>query len=121
MITTTTARAVKAMQSLDEIRGQRVSKQTAKNLFHLRKKLSETVEFYLEQIGEVCDRLGLEMSPEGVVHFGDESEKREQFVKEIAELEQTETTIDCEPVDLSEEDFNISEQFVDQTSEFIKL
>lgn len=121
MITTTTAKVVKATQALDEIRGQKVSKQTAKNLYHLRKTMGETVDFYMEQIGEVCNRLGLEMTPEGVVRFEDDTEKRDQFVKELGELEKLEIEIDCEPVDLSMEDIKISEQFVEATAEFINL
>ena len=116
---TTTGKVVKALEFLKEVRGQQISKANAKALFHLRKAMSETADFYMEQLNEIVERLGLEMVGTQVT-FKDEFEK-EMFIKEMKELENTEAKLDCEKVDLSEEDIKISEQFVDATSDFIDL
>ena len=119
MITTTTGKVVTAMKSLEEIKGQQVSKKAAKELFHLKAQMRETVDFYLEQVGEIVDRLHLKME-NGVITFKDDVE-RELFIQEMRELEDTEARLDCDKVDLTEEDIKISEQFVDQTGEFVDL
>lgn len=121
MIITTTAKAIQALSCLNEIRGQQISKQAAKDLFHMRHKLQESLDFYMEQVREITGRMGVEIQPDGVVKFGNDAEKRDQFMREINEVEQTEAKIDCDEIDLSNEDIKISEKFIDGTDGFIKL
>lgn len=119
MITSTTGKVVNAMKSLEEIRGQPISKAAAKQLHHMKAQMRETVDFYLEQVNDIVDRLGLKME-NNLISFKDDVE-REMFVKEMQELEATEAKLDTDKVDLTEEEIKISEQFVDQTAEFIEL
>lgn len=120
MITTTTGKAIAALNALGELRGQKINRDTAKALFHLKKQLNDSSEFYVEQICEVCDRLGVAMI-NGVVQFGDAADKREAFIREVADIEAVEAKLDCEPVDLSGEEIKISAEFVEATDGFIKI
>ena len=117
---TTTGKAIAALKALEEIRGQKISRVKAKELFMLRKELNDSNEFFMEQLQATCDRMGVEII-NGSVTFGEDTEKRDQFLKEIAEIEDTETKISVRPVDLSGEDISISETFVEATDGFIIL
>lgn len=121
MIVTTTAKVISALDCLNEIRGQQIQKQTAKNLYHLRRMMQESVDFFNEQLNEILDQMRLEMKPGGMIEFGDDTEKRDRFMKEIREVEETEAKLDCDPLDLSDEDIRISEKFISGTEGFVIL
>lgn len=118
MINSTTGKTVQAMTALNEIRGQRINKAKAKELHHLRTVMQETVDYYMEQVHEIAERLGLTVSPDGTVQI-DDMEKRVKFLKEMAEMEETEATLDVDVLDLSDEDISISESFITNTAGFV--
>lgn len=121
MIISTTGKTVQAMTALDEIRGQKISKVKAKELHHLRTVMQETVDFYMQQVSEIAERLGLTIDMGGTVTFGNDMDKRVKFLKEMAEMEATEAKLDVDMLDLTEEDISISENFVANTAEFVKV
>ena len=121
MIISTTGKTVQAMTALNEIRGQRISKAKAKELHHLRTVMQETVDYYMEQVNEIAERLGLTVGLDGTVTFGNDMDKRVKFLKEMAEMEAIEAKLDVDMLDLTDEDISISETFISNTGEFVKV
>jgi len=115
---TTIGKAVSTLSALDEIRGQRISRSKAKEVFELRKRLVESYEFFMEQLNEALERIGLSMNENGEVKFEDDIQKA-LFMTEIKDIEATATTIEMEKIDLSGEDITISEHFCDATQDFV--
>ena len=121
MITTTTGKTVQAMTALNEIRGQKISKAKAKELHHLRTVMQETVDFYMQQVNEIAERLGLTVGLDGTGTFGNDMDKRVKFLREMTEMEETEAILDVDKLDLTEEDISISENFVANTADFVEV
>ena len=57
MLKISVGQAIEAFAAIDEIRGQKTNKEVAKQLYFLRKKLSETVEFYNEIVESLSEIL----------------------------------------------------------------
>lgn len=113
-------RLVSLSNALSEVRGQLIGKQAAKALYDLRKKLGEMQEFYMEQLQELTAKMGLEITPELTVEFGDDTAKKDEFIAAVREIEAIEMDIG-DPVDLTDQDLQISEGFVEATDGVILL
>ena len=113
-------RMVALRNALSETRGQMIGKQAAKALYDLRTRVNSMQDFYMEQMQELVEKMGLQISPDMTVEFGNDAEKRQQFVDAVKEIEQIEFDIG-EPIDLTEYDFNCSESFVEATDGIILL
>jgi len=119
--TTNVGQVIELLSAMEEIRGQKMNKQAAKALFDLRKKATETSNFFQEQQKEIIDRLGLKIAPDGRIDFQNNEFLFKSYQNEIEELRHVEVNLDFEEVDLSEEDIKVSEAFIGATDGIIKL
>lgn len=114
MIKTKVGNVIDTMAALEEIRGQRMPKGKAKELFFLRKAMEPSQEFFQEQQKEIIEKIGLKISGDGKIDLSD-PEKRRKYMEEIRELRGLEAKIEAEPLDLSEIDVEVSEMFMGAT------
>ncbi len=121
MIKTTVGRAMELFVALEEIRGQKMKKESAKKVFDMRNKVKSVFEFYNEQQKEVIERMGLSVSDDGKINFKNDISKVRAYQDEMEELRNVEQDIDIEKIDLSNEEIEVSEAFLETADGFIIL
>ena len=119
MVSITTGKALEAMAALEEIRGQRICKEKAKELYLLRKKLMEAYEFYREEQAKIVKDLEIETGENGDLLFGKDTEKLKKYQAEKEELMAVWQEIGDRKIDLSGEEMDISEAFLEATEDLI--
>lgn len=113
--------AIELLPALDEIRGQKTSKQNAKDIFFLRKKAIEIIDFFQEQQKTIIERMNLSVDKENRIDFKNDVQLFEQYKHEIDELRDVEVETNLDVIDLSNEDITFSAAFIEATEGYIKL
>ncbi len=119
MISSTVGKTMDLFHALDEIRGQKMNKTMAKAIFQMRNEAKKDCEYFEEQQREILQRMGLEVDGNGRINFGKDIEKVRQFQTEMEELRNVETELQCDPINLSEEQIDLSPAFIEATDGFI--
>ena len=119
-IKTTQGKVVTAVAAINRIR-QRVKGHDALNLFHLKNKLQEQVDFQAEEEQKLIDEFGGKVADNGMVLI-DDAEKRKAFQEEYMKLLELDVEIETSPLSMSlDRNPDITLEDIEQLDGFINF
>ena len=111
---------VRANNALDKLRDERMSNDSARKMFALKRLLAEPFEFYSEREKNLCKQSGGKLQGNTIVFDKSMDEQRIAFVNGMNELNAMETELDWEPCVIND-DIQMSWGIAYDLSEFVSF